>query len=562
MAHSGASGPGLRFRRDAQVVVAQATPQGVAPKPRAPSSGPGPSRTGQTGQRLVLTELLGGQERDLLPGPSVTPLGSASSTSSSDVDYVGAGAGLDGSGRPRGGPPPLLNLRELFLPPGYPDTVTPDYLAYQLWSVPTHITGHLSHALVTSSLLSAVGVSAGPTATVALSASIKWIVKDGVGALGRLIVGSRFSAEFDEDPRRWRMVAELLSTCGLGLEVATVLYPQYFLALACSGKFAQALGKGMGKPVFRVIQTHFARAQNVGAVAAKEEVWEVAAQMAGLAASVAVLRALEASGAADGVVGTWAAIQAVHVALRYRALATLQFPSLSLKRAAILAAAHVRAPPATGGAGGGAAAAVQLLPGVAEVNAEEGSLASVLSADPPEGPRLRLGCGVAEAFGGAVPGEGLLRAYAQAYGGEAYWLVWAPEEGVARVVLKEGAGPRDVLRAVWQAAWLEARCGGRGGLGVAESGAGAVASSSPHHSGGVNGSGAPADNGRGALEGSRAVEAALGQQEGLPGVVRESLEALAAGFDGFVSACERAGWEVGVVHIKTGRARLREAAAA
>jgi hypothetical protein len=58
----------------------------------------------------------------------------------------------------------------------------------------------------------------------------------------------------------------------------------------------QALGKGMGKPVFRVIQTHFARAQNVGAVAAKEEVWEVVAQMAGLVASVAMLRALEGSG--------------------------------------------------------------------------------------------------------------------------------------------------------------------------------------------------------------------------------------------------------------------------
>ncbi len=168
---------------------------------------------------------------------------------------------------------------------------------------------------MTSSLLSAVGLSAGPAATAALSASIKWIVKDGVGALGRLIVGrwgagnrgcegegvvtftprprkkrpiklpigpapellwieqwskgqgeggnrllpwilhpslsqqcrpsatfflfSRFSVEFDEDPRRWRMVAELLSTAGMGLEVCTMLVPQHFLALACGGKFMQ-----------------------------------------------------------------------------------------------------------------------------------------------------------------------------------------------------------------------------------------------------------------------------------------------------------------------------------
>ncbi len=114
-------------------MVAQAPPaQGLAPKPRAPSGNPAPSKSNQAGQRLVLTELLGGQELDLLPRPS---LGSASSTSSSDVDYVGAGAGLDSSGRPRGGTPPLMNLRELFLPPGYPDTVTPDYLSYQLWCV-------------------------------------------------------------------------------------------------------------------------------------------------------------------------------------------------------------------------------------------------------------------------------------------------------------------------------------------------------------------------------------------------------------------------------------------
>lgn len=49
--------------------------------------------------------------------------------------------------------------------------------------------------------------------------------------------------------------------------------------------------------MFRVVQTHFAAAGNVGAVAAKEEVWEVSAQLAGYAASVALLQALEGAGA-------------------------------------------------------------------------------------------------------------------------------------------------------------------------------------------------------------------------------------------------------------------------
>jgi hypothetical protein len=36
-----------------------------------------------------------------------------------------------------------------------------DYLAYQLYTVPAHITGWLSISLTTSSLLKAVGINAG-----------------------------------------------------------------------------------------------------------------------------------------------------------------------------------------------------------------------------------------------------------------------------------------------------------------------------------------------------------------------------------------------------------------
>lgn len=83
----------------------------------------------------------------------------------------------------------------------------------------------------------------------------------------------------------------------------------------------QAAGKGIGRPAFRVIQNHFATRGNVGDVAAREEIWEVTAQLVGLAASVAVLQALESAtssgaNAATSVIATWAAVQAAHLALR------------------------------------------------------------------------------------------------------------------------------------------------------------------------------------------------------------------------------------------------------
>ncbi|GIL86926.1 hypothetical protein Vretimale_15536 [Volvox reticuliferus] len=503
--------PGSRPLRGRHVV--RGTTQGVAntqpqPPPRA------------LRQSYTLTEIHGSEEYDLLASPSSSksstpqPLNTPMTPTSSAVRVSLA---------------PLASLpdsiRDLFLPPGYPSSVTPDYLSYQLWSMPTHVTGHLSHSLVTSSLLAAVGVSTSPAATVVLSASIKWIIKDGVGALGRLLVGSRFAAEFDEDPRRWRLVAELLSTAGLGLEVATSLYPQSFMLLACTGKFCQALAKGMGKPVFRVIQTHFARAQNVGAVAAKEEVWEVVAQMAGLIASVALLRVLEERGSSDMIISSWAAVQLVHVVLRYRALRTLLFPTLSTKRTALLAAASVRGRP---------------LPCVAEANEEERVFADPWDVQP----RVRLGVASVEAFGGALPPMKVLQAYVEAYGGEGYILVW--REGAAHVMLKKGHTQIDLVRAVWQAAWLDWRTtdGAENGLATATGvgGVSGIAADVPHSE---------------VTHNATSTGASTGDVTEELQLVRASLAALEANFASFLSGCERAGWEVGVVQMKTGRSRLR-----
>jgi hypothetical protein len=86
---------------------------------------------------------------------------------------------------------PKLYGSGFVLPKGYPGSVTDDYLNYQARTLPAHITGWMSKSLATSSLIHALGVgSMGPSATVATSAAIKWITKDGIGAFGRFLVRS------------------------------------------------------------------------------------------------------------------------------------------------------------------------------------------------------------------------------------------------------------------------------------------------------------------------------------------------------------------------------------
>lgn len=77
---------------------------------------------------------------------------------------------------------------------GWPGSVTPDYLQYQVATIPAHITGWVSHSLATSSMIAALGIGAGPAEVAAVSAAVKWITKDGLGAAGRLIVGGRLSS--------------------------------------------------------------------------------------------------------------------------------------------------------------------------------------------------------------------------------------------------------------------------------------------------------------------------------------------------------------------------------
>ena len=67
---------------------------------------------------------------------------------------------------------------------------------------------------------------------------------------------------FDEDPKRWRLIAEGFTTSGRALEIATAVFPQQFVLLAgvlvsVSSKVGQARGrKGGGVRVWLCLQLH------------------------------------------------------------------------------------------------------------------------------------------------------------------------------------------------------------------------------------------------------------------------------------------------------------------
>ncbi|XP_024968545.1 protein root UVB sensitive 5 isoform X2 [Cynara cardunculus var. scolymus] len=309
-------------------------------------------------------------------------------------------------------------VKDFVLPAGFPGSVSNDYLEYMLLQFPTNVTAWICQTLVTSSLLKAVGLdySSGTTAA-ASAAAIRWVSKDGIGAVGRFFIGGRFGNLFDDDPKQWRMYADFIGSAGSIFDLCTPLYPAYFLPLASLGNLAKAVARGLKDPSFRVIQNHFAISGNLGDVAAKST--------PGVVTSYLVLAS------------TWMAMRLLHLWLRYQSLSVLQFDTVNLKRARILVNLHV---------------SNSTVLGCEECNKME----NILSWEEFSVPRIVFGVSLSDMLGGERSGlkvKMLLELYAK----EKYILVVNQQpfkDFETLVSFKDGATSLSVLRSVWQTYWL------------------------------------------------------------------------------------------------------------
>ncbi|KAL3080185.1 hypothetical protein niasHS_013857 [Heterodera schachtii] len=98
---------------------------------------------------------------------------------------------------------------EVFLPQGYPATVSADYLDYQLYDTLQAFASSLNGTLATLAVLKGVGV--GNEQATVLAAALTWILKDGVGMLARIAFAWAKGTRLDSDCKRWRLFADLLN---------------------------------------------------------------------------------------------------------------------------------------------------------------------------------------------------------------------------------------------------------------------------------------------------------------------------------------------------------------
>ncbi|RHZ32267.1 hypothetical protein DYB26_013434, partial [Aphanomyces astaci] len=103
----------------------------------------------------------------------------------------------------------------MFLPFGYPDSVSHEYLTFQLWDTCQAMCSYLRGVLATQSVLESVGV--GKDSVTPLAAALQWVMRDGSGMLGGLFFAYVVGPKFDANVKFWRLYADVINDFGLTL---------------------------------------------------------------------------------------------------------------------------------------------------------------------------------------------------------------------------------------------------------------------------------------------------------------------------------------------------------
>ncbi|PNJ33698.1 RUS family member 1 isoform X2 [Pongo pygmaeus] len=228
-------------------------------------------------------------------------------------------------GAPGAPSPPLSGLQAVFLPQGFPDSVSPDYLPYQLWDSVQAFASSLSGSLATQAVLLGIGVG-NAKATVS-AATATWLVKDSTGMLGRIVFAWWKGSKLDCNAKQWRLFADILNDVAMFLEIMAPVYPICFTMTVSTSNLAKCIVSVAGGATRAALTVHQARRNNMADVSAKDSSQETLVNLVGLLVSLLMLPLV--SGCPGFSLGCFFFLTALHIYANYRAVRALVMETLN-----------------------------------------------------------------------------------------------------------------------------------------------------------------------------------------------------------------------------------------
>ncbi|XP_075928819.1 RUS family member 1 isoform X2 [Petromyzon marinus] len=235
-----------------------------------------------------------------------------------------------GHGQSRGG---LLDaLTSVFLPQGYPESVSEDYLTYQMWDTLQAFCSSVTGALATQAMLKGVGV--GDAAASLAGATVTWLLRSGTGMLGSIVFAWKKGSSLDCDAKKWRLFADVLNDVAIFLEILAPGFPPLFTLVVCvSGVLKSVVGVA-GGATRAALTVHQARRDNMADVSAKDGSQETLVNLAALVFSLMLTPLVT-----NNPTLTWTLFllfTALHLFANYRAVSCVVMETLNHARLAIV----------------------------------------------------------------------------------------------------------------------------------------------------------------------------------------------------------------------------------
>ncbi|XP_020942038.1 RUS1 family protein C16orf58 homolog [Sus scrofa] len=231
----------------------------------------------------------------------------------------------DGGVAPGTASPPLSRLLAVFLPQGFPDSVSPDYLPYQLWDSVQAFASSLSGSLATHAVLLGIGVGNAKASVSAATAT--WLVKDSTGMLGRIVFAWWMGSKMDCNAKQWRLFADILNDVAMFLEIVAPIFPLCFTVTVCISNLAKCIVGVAGGATRAALTMHQARRNNMADVSAKDGSQETLVGLAGLLVSLLMLPLV--SDRPSLSLCCFFFLTALHIYANYRAVRALVIETLN-----------------------------------------------------------------------------------------------------------------------------------------------------------------------------------------------------------------------------------------
>ncbi|KAF3036967.1 hypothetical protein E8E12_007957 [Didymella heteroderae] len=202
---------------------------------------------------------------------------------------------------------------DVFLPAGYPQSVTEDYIQYQIYDSLQAFSSSIAGLLASRAVLEGVGVgdsTASPTSALLLS-----ILQESMGRLATILFAHRLGTSLEPECKMYRLAADILNDTAIVLDCLSPAFPKPARSAKAS------------------LSAHFAKRGNLGELNAKDSSQETVISLLGMLTGSVVVSAVTTP------MATWAtliALLSVHLATNYAAVKAVSMTSLNRQRANIV----------------------------------------------------------------------------------------------------------------------------------------------------------------------------------------------------------------------------------